>query len=98
PVTSVLLKRGPPPSQPAAATTRLQIMIDQKRGEEERKVEDRVAEGLLGERIAVRAVDAQRIREKYAAEGKRRRKIQPTAQADDKRKQAHGEENQRVEE
>ena len=55
------------PSQ--AASARLQIMIDQKRGKKARQVGNRVAEGLLREGIAVVAVDRQRITDEPAAEG-----------------------------
>src|SRR4051812_10081218 len=66
PVMSVLLNLGAP-SQ--AASARLQIMIDQKRGKKARQVGNRVAEGLLREGIAVVAVDRQRITDEPAAEG-----------------------------
>src|SRR5947208_16362487 len=97
---SVLLKRGPPPSQPAtkaAVNNTLQVVIDQKRGEEERKIEDGIAEGLLRERIGIREVDPQGIGEEKAAQSQCRGKIEPTTHANHERKQAHGKKNQRVE-
>src|SRR4051794_38319539 len=97
---SVLLNRGRPsqPATSAAASARLQIMIDQEGGEKKRKVEDRVAEGLLRERIAIGAIDAHGVGEEYTAEEERRRKVQPPAHANDERKQADRKEDQRVEE
>src|ERR1700704_5902621 len=97
---SVLLKRGPPPSQPAtkaAVNNTLQVVIDQKRGEEERKIEDGIAEGLLRERVGIRAVDPQGVGEEQPAQGERRGKVEPAAHANDEGKQAHGKKNQRVE-
>src|SRR5258708_9537627 len=64
PVTSVLLNLGAP-SQ--AASARLQIMIDQKRGKKASEVGNRVAEGLLRQGIAIGAIDAQRITDEQAA-------------------------------
>jgi len=58
---SVLLNCGRL-SQPAMT---LQIVIDQKSREQERKVGDRIAERFLRDGVAVGEVDAQRVREAY---------------------------------
>src|SRR3954468_10813156 len=96
---SVLLNRGPPsqPESSTAASASLQIVIDQERGEKKRKVEDRVAESLLRERIAVGAVNAHGVGEEHTAEEERRREVEPPAHANDERKQAYGKKDQRVE-
>src|ERR1043166_9556174 len=93
---SVLLNRGLPsqPGMSAAASDRLQIVIDQEGGEKERKVEDRVAEGLLRERIGVGPIDALRVGEEHAAKNERCGEVEPPAHANDERKQAHGEEDE----
>src|SRR5262245_47772189 len=96
---SVLLKRGPL-SQPAASTrpsATLQIMVDQERGEESSKIEDRIAEGLLRERIGIRAIDAPSIGQEDAPQRERGGEIQPAAHPHHERKQAHREKNQGIE-
>src|SRR4051794_15118377 len=79
PVMSVLLNLGAP-SQ--AASARLQIMIEQKRGKKAGEVGNRVAEGLLRERIAVMAVDGQRIADEPSAQPERGDQIGHAAHPD----------------
>src|SRR3954470_19652201 len=95
PVMSVLLNLDAP-SQ--AASARLQIMIEQKRGKKAGEVGNRVAEGLLRERIAVMPVDRQRIADEQPAQSERGDQIGHPAHPDHIGQQAHGEEDQRVEE
>src|SRR5437868_10056148 len=92
---SVLLNRGPL-SQPAIKA-RLKIMVDQKRGKEEREIENRIAESAAGERIAIAAIDAHGVGDEDAAEAHRGSGIEPSAHADHEGQQAHGKKDQRVE-
>src|SRR3954470_2370687 len=94
PVMSVLLNLAAP-SQ--AASARLQIMIDQKRGKKAGQVGNRVAKGLLREGIAVVSVDRDRIAAEPAAEDKRGNEIRHPAHADRIGHQADGEKDQGVE-
>src|SRR5205085_3878968 len=94
PVMSVLLNFG---AASQAASARLQIMIDQKRGKKRSEVGNRVAKGLLRQGIAVATVDAECITDEQAAQRERGDEIGHAAHTDHVRQQAHGEENQRVE-
>src|SRR6185503_1058894 len=65
----------------AAASARLQIMIDEKRSEQGGEVADRVAEGLLGQRVAVRHVQPQRVGNEHAAQRERGAEVDHPAHA-----------------
>src|SRR5690349_4924190 len=93
---SVFLNFGP--LSQAARSARLQIMVDKERSEEDREVDNRVAESAPRDAVAVREVDAQRIPQVDAAERERRGEIRHAAHANDVRQQAHAEEDERVEE
>src|SRR5258706_15471327 len=99
---SVLLNFGPL-SQPAtktktaaAASSHLQIVVNEERAEKRRKVGDRVAEGELREAIAVGQIEPQRVRDKDAAEQRRGGEIGEAAHADREGQQRHREQDQRV--
>src|SRR5260221_14626542 len=99
---SVLLNFGPL-SQPAtttktaaAASSHLQIVVNEERAEERREVGDRVAEREPREAIAVGEVKAHGVADEDAAEQHRRREIREAAHADRERQQRDREQDQRI--
>src|SRR5258708_6580613 len=103
---STLLNLGPP-SQAARSTaaasaaavlqTALQIVVNEERSEEQREIGDREAEGLLRNRVAVSAVDAQPVTDERRAERCGGDEIDEPAHADGERQERHAEEDQRIE-
>src|SRR5713101_2842404 len=84
PVMSVLLNFGPSPQAPSSAATasHLQIVVNEERRKQQREVDDRIAEGLLRDEVAVGEVDAQRVAEESAAERDCRYQVDEAAHAD----------------
>src|SRR5436190_18862047 len=93
---SVLLNFGPARSQPASSA-RLQIMIDEKRGKQRGEVGNRIPESSLRDEVAVREIDAQRGSYEYPSQRDRGTARQPATQPQHVRQQAHGKDDQRVE-
>src|SRR2546421_12832342 len=83
-------------SQPESSA-RLQIMVDEKRSKESGKVDDRVAEALARQPVAVGEVDAQRVTDEDPSQKQCEDEIHRAAHADDVGQQARGKENQGVE-
>src|SRR5262245_62051710 len=73
------------------------VVINQQRSEQERKIRDRETERPLRERIAVRNIDAYCKEQEYSAEGGGGEEIGNPAHADRERQQRCAEQDDRVE-
>ena len=102
--------RSQPARTPAAASPnanlrrdaiteqRPQVVVDQQRGEEQRQVDDREAEGLPRQRVGVAAPEPPAVAAEHDAEDDRRGEVDRPAHSGDEGQQGRGEQHQRVQE
>src|SRR2546421_150657 len=108
---STFLNWPPDPPQPADSTSRTttstnseritarleeHVVIKQERGEQGRKIDDRIAEGATGERIAVGDVQPDRVGDEDRVQREGRAEVEPAAHPVRERQERGGEQHQRI--